>query len=290
MKKPILVMAVVVIGAGLMTLFDALFTVDVRQQAIVLQFGELKRTIKESGLHFKVPFAQNVIYMDQRILSLDLPKAEVIASDEKRLEVDALVRFRIFDPVQYYKSVQGDEVIARARLSTTAISSLRRVLGSATFSTLLTEERAGLMAEIRDLVDEEAANFGLEIIDVRIKRADLPEQVSTQVFERMKREFNEQAAERRATGQEQAQRIRADADRQRQIILAEAGKQGDILRGEGDGEAVRIFADAFGRDIAFFEFYRSMQAYQKTIGSEDTMIMSPDSQFFKYLNQSGATK
>ncbi len=290
MNKPILVMAVVVIGAGLMTLFDALFTVDVRQQAIVLQFGELKRTVKEPGLHVKLPFAQNVVYMDKRILSLDLPKAEVIASDEKRLEVDALVRFRISDPVQYYKTVRGDETIARARLSTTAISSLRRVLGNATFNTLLTEERSGLMAEIRDLVDGEAANFGLEIIDVRIKRADLPEQVSKQVFERMKREFNEQAAERRATGQEQAQRIRADADRQRQIILAEAGKQGDILRGEGDGESVRIFADAFGRDIAFFEFYRSMQAYQKTIGSEDTMIMSPDSEFFKYLNQSGGKK
>lgn len=290
MNKPILVMAAIVIGAGLMTLLDALYTVDVRQQAIVLQFGELKRTVREPGLHVKVPFAQNVIYMDKRILSLDLPKEEVIASDEKRLEVDALVRFRISDPVQFYKTVQGDEAIGRARLATTAISSLRRVLGSATFSTLLTEERAGLMAQIRDLVDEEAANFGLKIIDVRIKRADLPEQVSKQVFERMKREFNEQAAERRATGREEAQRIRANADRQRQVILAEAGKQGDILRGEGDGEAVRIFAESFGRDVDFFEFYRSMQAYQRVIGSEDTLIMSPDSQFFKYLNQSAGKK
>lgn len=290
MNKPILVMVAIVIGGGLVTLFDALYTVDVRQQAIVLQFGELKRTIREPGLHVKVPFAQNVIYMDKRILSLDLPKEEVIASDEKRLEVDALVRFRISDPVQFYKTVQGDEAIGRARLTTTAISSLRRVLGVATFSTLLTEQRAGLMEEISDLVGQEASNFGLEIIDVRIKRADLPEQVSKQVFERMKREFNEQAASRRATGQEEAQRIRADADRQRQVILAEAGKQADILRGEGDGESVRIFADAFGRDVSFFEFYRSMQAYEKTISSEDTMVMSPDSQFFKYLNRSGGKK
>lgn len=287
MNKSMLVVVAIVLGAGVITLFDAMYTVDVRQQAIVLQFGELKRTIREPGLHFKLPFAQNVIYMDNRILSLDLPKEEVIASDEKRLEVDALVRFRIADPVQFYKSVQGDEAIGRARLTTTAISSLRRVLGSATFITLLTDERAGLMAEIRDLVGESAGSFGLEIIDVRIKRADLPEQVSKQVFERMKREFNEQAAERRATGQEEAQRIRADADRQREVTLAEAGKQADILRGEGDGEAVRIFAESFGKDVAFFEFYRSLQAYEKTIGSEDTLIMSPDSQFFKYLNRSG---
>lgn len=285
MSRVIFVGAVILIGAVVITLFDALFVVDVRQQAIVLQFGDHKRTVQEPGLHFKTPFVQNVIYMDHRILSLDLPKEEVIASDEKRLEVDALVRFRISDPLQFYKTVQGDEGIARARLTTTAISSLRRVLGRETFSTLLTEKRSSLMGEIRDIVGQQAGNFGLEIIDVRIKRADLPEQVSMQVFDRMKREFNEQAAERRATGQEEAQRIRADAERQQQVILAEAGKQADITRGEGDGEAVRIFAESFGKDVEFFQFYRTMQAYQETIGAEDTLVLSPNSEFFKYLNQ-----
>lgn len=285
MSRVVLLAAVVIGGAAIITLFESLFVVDVRQQAIVLQFGDHKRTVQEPGLHFKTPFVQNVIYMDRRILSLDLPKEEVIASDEKRLEVDALVRFRISDPLQYYKTVQGDEGIARARLTTTAISSLRRVLGRETFSTLLTEKRAVLMGEIRDIVGKQSENFGLEIIDVRIKRADLPEQVSKQVFDRMKREFNEQASERRATGQEEAQRIRADAERQQQVILAEAGKQADITRGQGDGEAVRIFAESFGKDVEFFEFYRTMQAYQKTIGPDDTMVMSPNSDFFKYLNK-----
>lgn len=290
MSRTILLAVVIIGGAAIITLFDALFVVDVRQQAIVLQFGDHKRTVQEPGLHFKTPFVQNVIYMDRRILSLDLPKEEVIASDEKRLEVDALVRFRISDPLQYYKTVQGDEGIARARLTTTAISSLRRVLGRETFSTLLTEKRAGLMGEIRDIVGNQSENFGLEIIDVRIKRADLPEQVSKQVFDRMKREFNEQASERRATGQEEAQRIRADAERQQQVILAEAGKQADITRGEGDGESVRIFAESFGKDVEFFEFYRTMQAYPKAIGPEDTLVLSPNSEFFKYLNQLNSKK
>jgi len=285
MNRVILVALVIIAGATIITLFEALFVVDIRQQAIVLQFGDHKRTVQEPGLHFKTPFLQNVIFMDARILSLDLPKEEVIASDEKRLEVDALVRFRIADPLQFYKTVQGDEGIARARLTTTAISSLRRVLGRETFSTLLTDKRAGLMAEIRDIVGKQSENFGLEIIDVRIKRADLPQQVSIQVFDRMKREFNEQAAERRATGQEQAQRIRAQAEMEQQVILANAGKEADITRGEGDGTSVRIFAQSFGRDIEFFEFYRTMQAYQKTIGENDTLVMSPNSDFFKYLNK-----
>ena len=285
MSRLSLVVLVIIAGVTIITLLEALFVVDIRQQAIVLQFGDHKRTVQEPGLHFKTPFVQNVIFMDRRILSLDLPKEEVIASDEKRLEVDALVRFRIADPLQFYKTVQGDEGIARARLTTTAISSLRRVLGRETFSTLLTDKRAGLMAEIRDIVGKQSKNFGLEIIDVRIKRADLPAQVSMQVFDRMKREFNEQAAERRATGQEQAQRIRAQAEMEQQVILANAGKEADITRGEGDGTSVRIFAESFGRDIEFFEFYRTMQAYQKTIGQNDTLVMSPKSDFFKYLHK-----
>ena len=250
----------------------------------------MKRTVQTPGLHFKIPFLQNVIYMDRRILSLDLQKQEVIASDEKRLEVDALVRWRIADPVEFYKTVQGNESVARARLTTTAVSNLRQVLASAEFTTLLSEERSKLMQQISARVGASAQTYGVEIIDVRIKRADLPENVSIQVFNRMQREYNEQAAERRASGQEEARRIRSEAEKERTILLAEARKESEIIRGEGDSQAVRIFADAFGRDANFFEFYRTMQAYQQTMNQEDTtLVLSPESEFFKYLqNMNGA--
>lgn len=277
--------AIIVAGVlGLFLLFNSVFIVDLRYQAIVLQFGELKRTVQTPGLHFKIPFLQNVIYMDKRILSLDLQKQEVIASDEKRLEVDALVRWRIADPVEFYKTVQGNENTARARLTTTSVSNLRQVLASAEFTTLLSEERSSLMQQISRRVGQNAQTYGVEIIDVRIKRADLPENVSIQVFNRMQREYNEQAAERRASGAEEAQRIRSEAEKERTILLAEARKQSEIVRGEGDSQAVRIFADAFGRDADFFEFYRTMQAYQQTLNQEDTtLVLSPESEFFKYL-------
>ena len=277
--------AIIVAGVlGLFLLFSSVFVVDLRHQAIVLQFGELKRTVQTPGLHFKIPFLQNVIYMDRRILSLDLQKQEVIASDEKRLEVDALVRWRIADPVEFYKTVQGNENTARARLTTTAVSNLRQVLASAEFTTLLSEERSKLMQQISARVGASAQTYGVEIIDVRIKRADLPENVSIQVFNRMQREYNEQAAERRASGQEEARRIRSEAEKERTILLAEARKESEIIRGEGDSQAVRIFAEAFGRDADFFEFYRTMQAYQQAMNQEDTtLVLSPESEFFKYL-------
>jgi len=280
-----IIAAVVVVG-GLFVAFEGIFVVRVTEQAIVLRLGEYQKTVTQAGLHWKTPLIEDVIFMDKRVLPLDLPTEEVIASDDKRLEVDAMVRYRIVDPLQFYRTVQGNPAIFRARLTTTTGSNLRQVLGRVPFDTLLSDQRIVMMNQIRDLVETDALTYGVQIVDVRIKRADLPQQVSSQVFIRMQTEFRQLATGRRAKGREQADRIRADADRQRDVTLAEANRDADILRGEGDGEAVKIFADAFGRDIEFFEFYRSMQAYQKAVGPDDTMVLSPDSEFFKYLNKS----
>lgn len=290
MNKKWTVPAVVAGAVLIFLLFTSLYTVSVTQQAIVLRLSSFERTVRDPGLHLKIPLIEDVIYMDKRILALDLPPQEVIASDEKRLVVDAMVRFRIEDPLRFYMTVQADEGTARARLSTTVLSNLRRVLGSEAFDTLLTGQRSALMNQIRDLSRDDAKRLGVNIVDVRLKRADLPPEISQAIFTRMQKEYNQQAAGRRASGQEEAQRIRAEADREKAVLLAEANKQGNILRGEGDAEAVKTFAAAFGRDVNFFEFYRSMQAYRDTVGKEDTIILSPDSEFFKYfrhMNSSG---
>ncbi len=279
-----IIAAVVVVG-GLFVAFEGIFIVRVTEQAIVLRLGEYQETVTQAGLHWKTPLLEDVIFMDKRVLPLDLPTEEVIASDDKRLEVDAMVRYRIVDPLQFYRTVQGNPTIFRARLTTTTGSNLRQVLGRVPFDTLLSDQRIVMMNQIRDLVETDALTYGVQIVDVRIKRADLPQQVSSQVFIRMQTEFRQLATGRRAKGREQADRIRADADRQRDVTLAEANRDADIIRGEGDGEAVKIFADAFGQDVEFFEFYRSMQAYQKAVGPDDTMVLSPDSEFFKYLNK-----
>jgi len=284
MNNRLLIGGIVGLGIVIIAAMASVYQVRVTQQALILQFGNYIKTVQEPGLHFKLPFLQDVTYMDKRVLSLDLDTTEVIAEDAKRLRVDALVRFRIADPLEFYKTVQGSEEKGRARLKTTVVANLRRVLGRELFATLLTEKRAELMDQIRDLVDNEAKNYGVEIVDVRIKRADLPEEVSAQVFNQMRAEYQKQAAELRATGKEEADRIRGDADRQKAVILAEANRDAQIVRGEGDAEAVKIFAEAFGRDIDFFEFYRTMQAYQQTVGKDDTtLVLSPDSEFFKYL-------
>jgi len=280
-----IIAAVVVVG-GLFVAFEGIFVVRVTEQAIVLRLGEYQKTVTQAGLHWKTPLIEDVIFMDKRVLPLDLPTEEVIASDDKRLEVDAMVRYRIVDPLQFYRTVQGNPAIFRARLTTTTGSNLRQVLGRVPFDTLLSDQRIVMMNQIRDLVETDALTYGVQIVDVRIKRADLPQQVSSQVFIRMQTEFRQLATGRRAKGREEADRIRADADRQRDVTLAEANRDADILRGEGDGEAVKIFADACARYIEFFEFYPPMQAYQKAVGPDDTMVLSPDSEFFKYLNKS----
>ena len=274
----------VVVGALIVLGYASIFTVNERQQALVLQFGRPDQVITQPGLHFKAPW-QDVYYLDKRILALDAPSEEVIASDQKRLVVDAFARYRIHDPLKFYESVGNDQV-ARQRLETLINSNLRRVLGSVAFSAVLSGERAALMKQIRDSVNDEAKEFGLDVVDVRIKRADLPAANSEAIYKRMKSERDREAKEFRAQGAEINQRIVSRADRNRTVLLAEAQKRADILHGEGDARAVQIFAEAFGKDPSFFEFYRSMEAYRKALSGKDTtMVLSPDSPFFKYFGE-----
>ncbi len=265
------------------TLFFSIFIVKEVNQAIVLQFGDPKRIILKPGLNFKLPFIQNVVFLDKRILNLDTPPEEVIASDQKRLIVDAFARFQIVDPLKFYISV-GNERVARSRLSTIINSRIRNVLGQQELQTLLSEDRTKQMALIQEGVNNEAQNFGIEIVDVRIKRADLPQANSDAIFRRMQTEREREAKEFRAKGAEMAVTITSTADKEVTVILADAQKKSEIMKGEGDGKRNNIFANAFGQDPEFFAFYRAMQAYEKAlIGGETSLILSPDSEFFKFF-------
>ena len=265
------------------TLFFSIFIVKEVNQAIVLQFGDPKRIILKPGLNFKLPFIQNVVFLDKRILNLDTPPEEVIASDQKRLIVDAFARFQIVDPLKFYISV-GNERVARSRLSTIINSRIRNVLGQQELQTLLSEDRTKQMALIQEGVNNEAQNFGIEIVDVRIKRADLPQANSDAIFRRMQTEREREAKEFRAKGAEMAVTITSTADKEVTVILADAQKKSEIMKGEGDGKRNNIFANAFGQDPEFFSFYRAMQAYEKAlIGGETSLILSPDSEFFKFF-------
>ena len=278
---------IIVLG---ITAYLSLFTVKEINQAIVLQFGNPKKVITDSGLQWKIPFVQNVVFLDRRILSLDPAPEEVIASDQKRLIVDAYSRFTIVDPLKFYISV-GNEMVARSRLATIINSRIRNVLGKQSLATLLSEERGRQMAIIQEGVNEEAKKFGIAIIDVRIKRADLPQANSEAIYKRMQTEREREAKEFRARGAEMAVTITSTADKEVTVILANADKQSEIMKGEGDGIRNKIFADAFGQDPEFFSFYRAMQAYEKAlIGGETTMILSPDSDFFKYFGSTGLIK
>ena len=270
-----------------LVVYLSLFTVKEINQAIVLQFGDPKKIITTAGLQFKIPFIQNVVFLDRRILSLDPPPAEVIASDQKRLIVDAYARFKIIDPLKFYISV-GDERVARSRLATIINSRIRSVLGKQSLATLLSEERSAQMSIIQEGVNVEAEKFGITIIDVRIKRADLPQANSEAIYKRMQTEREREAKEFRARGAEMAVTITSTADRKVTVILANAQKQSEIMKGEGDGIRNKIFADAFGQDPEFFSFYRAMQAYETAlIGGDTTLILSPDSDFFKFFGSSG---
>ncbi|MFL2853236.1 MAG: protease modulator HflC [Candidatus Pelagibacter sp.] len=271
------------IGVIALTAFFSVFIVKEINQAIVLQFGDPKRILLKPGLNFKLPFIQNVVFLDKRILNLDAPPIEVIASDQKRLIVDAFARFQIIDPLKFYISV-GNERVARSRLSTIINSRIRSVLGTQRLQTLLSEDRNKQMALITDGVNNEAENFGIKIVDVRIKRADLPQANSDAIYRRMQTEREREAKEFRAKGAEMAVTITSTADKEVTVILAEAEKKSEIMKGEGDGERNKIFADAFGQDADFFAFYRAMQAYERAlIGGETSLIMSPDSEFFKFF-------
>ena len=266
--------------------FQSLFVVQEISQAIVLQFGDPKKIVTKAGLNFKLPFIQNVVYLDKRILNLDNDPEEVIAADQKRLIVDAFARFKIVDPLKFYISV-GNERVARSRLSTIINSRIRGVLGTQELATLLSTDRARQMQIIQSQVNQEAQNFGIEIVDVRIKRADLPPANSEAIYKRMQTEREREAKEFRAQGAEIAQKIRSTADKDVTVILAEANKKSEIMKGEGDGERNAIFANAFGRDPQFFAFYRAMQAYEKAlIGGETSLVLSPDSDFFKFFGKS----
>ncbi len=270
--------------------YQGVFVVQEINQAIVLQFGDPKRIITKPGLNFKIPFIQNIAYLDRRVLNLDTPPEEVIAADQKRLIVDAFARFKIVDPLKFYISV-GNERVARSRLVTIINSRIRSVLGTQQLATLLSTDRAVHMASIQNDVNAEAQNFGITIVDVRIKRADLPQANSEAIFKRMQTEREREAKEFRAQGAEMAAKITSTADKEVTVVLANANKQSEIMKGEGDGTRNRIFAEAFGRDPKFFAFYRAMQSYEKAlIGGDTSLILSPDSDFFKFFGKTGVIK
>ena len=280
----LLIAAVAVLVVGFI-IDGATFRVHQTEQILVLQFGKPVRVVTEPGLEFKIPFVQQVERLDNRILGLDAAAEEVIASDQKRLVVDSFVRYRIVGALQFYQAV-GNERVIRNRLNAILVSSLRRVLGEVPLSVVLTGERAALMAAIRDQVNDEALGLGVEVIDVRIKRADLPEANSQAIYARMNTEREREAREFRARGAEIGLRIRARADRERTVLLAEAQRESQMIRGEGDGAKNKIFADAYGRDPEFFNFYRSMLAYGEALGKDDTtMVLSPNSEFFRYFGE-----
>ena len=283
MKVPKFILpAIVVIGV---LFFQSLIIVQEINQAIVLQFGDPKKIITKAGLNFKLPFIHNVIYLDKRVLNLDNPPEEVIASDQKRLIIDAITRFQIVDPLKFYISV-GNERVARSRLSTIINSRIRGVLGTQDLATLLSTERTKQMTIIRNDVNVEAKGFGIKIVDVRIKRADLPPANSDAIYKRMQTERQREAKEFRAQGAEIAAKITSTADKDVTVLLANAKKQSEIMKGEGDGQRNKIFAEAFGKDPQFFAFYRAMQAYETAlIGGETSLVLSPDSAFFKFFGK-----
>ena len=282
--------AVALLGALvllILVLASSVFTVGQTEQALVLRFGEPRTLFKDPGLHFKAPFIENVVYIDNRILDVETAKQEVLAADSSRLEVDSFLRYRIVDALKFYQSV-GTPRNADSQLGNVLNSAVRRVLGEASQQQIVRDQRSQLMVRIRDLVEAEGTKFGVSILDVRIRRADLPRQISEKVFSRMQAERQREAAEFRAQGNEQAQRITSKADRDVVVLRAQAQQEADKVRGEGDAERNRIFAEAFGKDPDFFSFYRSMQAYETGLKSTDTrMVMSPNSDFFKYFGKPG---
>jgi membrane protease subunit HflC len=281
---------------ALIVAYGSLFTVYQTDQVIVVRLGQPIRVVTDPGLNFKIPLLDSVISVDKRIVDLENPAQEVIASDQKRLVVDAFARYRINDALKFYQTIGAIES-ANARLSTLLNSALRRVLGEASTIDIVRDKRAQLMAQVRTQLENEAQSFGIAIVDVRIRRADLPEQNSQAVYQRMQTERQREAAEFRAEGSQRSQEIRAKADRDVTVLIAEAQSKGEQTRGEGDAERNRIYAEAYGRDPDFFTFYRSMQAYESGLRSNDTrMVLKPDSDFFRYFgdptgkNREGAPK
>jgi len=269
---------------------SSLFTVSETEQAIVLQFGAVKHVDRTAGLKFKLPFVQKVVIYDKRLLDIESPPQEVILSDQRRLVVDAYAVYQIVDPLKFYQAVRSDAG-ARIRLNSSINATLRDVLGGTTVTTMLSKDREGVMQAIRTKVNDAAVPLGLAVTDVRISRANFPESISQSIYGQMNSERQREAAQFRAEGFEQAQQIKAKADRERTVILADARQQADILHGEGDAQATQIYADAFGRDPEFYAFSRSLDAYRKTLGGDDTQyVLSPNSDFLRYLTRPDVTK
>ena len=275
---------VVLAVAALVIVYSSLFSVYQTKQALVVRLGQPVRVVSEPGLNYKLPFVDSVITLDKRILDLETPSQEIIASDQKRLVVDAFARYRIEDALKFYQTVSTIEG-ANSRLATLLISALRRALGESTFIQVVRDERALLTQRMREQLNREAEAFGIAVIDVRIRRADLPEQNSQAVFQRMQTERQREAAEFRAQGSQRSQEIRSKADRDVTVLIADATARAEQTRGEGDATRNQIFADAFNRDQDFFAFYRSMQAYDAAMQHSDTrLLLKPDTNFFRYFN------
>ncbi len=284
MNSPLKLVSMIVLGAIALVAIMSAFVVQQTQQALVLRFGAINRVITDPGLKFKMPFIDTVIILDNRVLDLDLPAQEVLASDQNRLSVDAFARYRITNPLLFFQTVNNING-ANAQLSRIANSSIRNTLADATYSAIVRTDRAALMNRIQDDVNRQARAFGIEIVDVRLTRVDLPAANSQAVFQRMQTERQREAADLRANGSQTSQEIRARADRDVQVLLGEAGRKSDETRGQGDAERNRIFAAAFSKDPEFFSFHRSMQAYETALRAGETrMVLSPNSDFFRFFN------
>ncbi|MBS0277437.1 MAG: protease modulator HflC [Proteobacteria bacterium] len=278
------------IAAVLVILFamSCFYTINQTEQAVLLQFDAPREIVTQPGLHTKIPWVQRVEYIDKRLLNLDAPAEEVIAQDKKRMVVDAFARWRIVDPLLFYQSLTNT-IIAQTRLAPILSSDVRQVLGSHDFTVLLSGKRSQLMRDIRDSMNNETKQFGIQVVDVRIRHADLPPQNSAAIYARMIQERKREAFQFRAEGSEISQRVKARAEREVTVITADATRQAEILRGEGDAQKTKILADAYGQDPDFFAFYRSMQAYQDALGGNTTtMVLSPNSEFFRYFGSPSA--
>ena len=267
---------------------NSLYVVSQTEQAIVLQFGDPVRVVKEPGLKAKIPFIQKVVFYDNRLLNLDPPAQEVVLNDKKRLDVDSFTRYKIVDPLRFYKTVRT-ELQARSKLEEIVNSSVRKILGRITLQELLSQQRTQIMADISSAVKVDAEQIGVSVADVRIRRADLPLEVLQAINARMKTEREREAKEFRAMGQQEALKIRATADKEKAVILAEAEKQAQIIRGQGDQQAIAIWNNAAGVDPKFYAFYRSLEAYKNSMAEQGktSMVLAPDSEFFEFFSKTG---
>lgn len=281
-------MTTIAIIVGLLAIIasSSLFVVNEREQALVIQFGDVQSEVNQPGLHVKIPFIQNVMRFDKRVLDFDAKVQEVPTAEQEQILVDAFARYQIVNPLKFFQSVGGTEQQVRTRLSSIINSNVRQVLGRNSLKALLSTERANMMSSIKDLVNEEADSFGINVVDVRLKRVDKPEANSKAIFDRMITQRQQLATKYRAEGEKEGQIIKSSAERQARVILAEARKKAAVLRGEGDGEAERIYREAYGEDPKFFEFYRSMQAYRRGLDGNTTKFVGPiEGKFFEFFNQ-----